>query len=150
MNLYINIGCRKRLHHFHWCSISDAMAFFKHLPFNGIQFVCQYLLPAKFAKVMFLHVSVICPRGGRGWGVVVSQHALQVSRPTPKGEVEGSGQGEGVSRPTWGVSRPTPGGGACPGGSAPGGACSGGVPAPGGGCAGGTYPTVSNCFVNLG
>ena len=29
---------------------------------------------------------------------VVSQHALQVSRPTPRGEVEGSG---------WGVSRPT-------------------------------------------
>ena len=43
---------------------------------------------------------------------VVSQHALQVSRPTPKGEVEGSGLG-GVSRPTPGgmVSRPTPGGG---------------------------------------
>ena len=38
---------------------------------------------------------------------VVSQHALQVSRPTPRGEVEGSGQG--VSRPTpRGVSRPTP------------------------------------------
>ena len=34
--------------------------------------------------------------GGGGW--CVSQHALQVSRPTPKGEVEGSG---------WGVSRPT-------------------------------------------
>ena len=30
---------------------------------------------------------------------MVSQHALQVSRPTPKGEVEGSGLG-GVSRPT--------------------------------------------------
>ena len=26
-------------------------------------------------------------------GGVVSQHALQVSRPTPRGEVEGSGQG---------------------------------------------------------
>ena len=35
------------------------------------------------------------------WGGV-SQHALQVSRPTPKGELEGSGQGR--------VSRPTPGG----------------------------------------
>ena len=52
-----------------------------------------------------------------GGGVVVSQHALQVSRPTPKGEVEGN-QAWGVSRPTpkgevqgiWpgGVSRPTP------------------------------------------
>ena len=30
---------------------------------------------------------------------VVSQHALQVSRPTPRGEVEGSGL-VGVSRPT--------------------------------------------------
>ena len=26
-------------------------------------------------------------------GLVVSKHALQVSRPTPKGEVEGSGLG---------------------------------------------------------
>ena len=35
------------------------------------------------------------------WGEgVVSQHALQVSRPTPRGEVEGSGQGRGVSRLT--------------------------------------------------
>ena len=86
---------------------------------------------------MFLHVSVILltaclaglqgwgwvvsqhalqvSRGGGGWypsmpcrsGGVVSQHALQVSRPTPKGEVEGSGLG--VSRPTpRGVSRPIP------------------------------------------
>ena len=49
--------------------------------------------------------------------VVVSQHALQVSRSTPRGEVEGDLAG-GVSRPTakgrlrgiWpgGVSRPTP------------------------------------------
>ena len=31
---------------------------------------------------------------------VVCQHALQASRPTPRGEVEGSGWGEGVSRPT--------------------------------------------------
>ena len=54
-------------------------------------------------------------------GGVVSQHALQVSRPTPKGEVEGSGMGRRVSRPTpmgevegsglWGVSTPTPRGG---------------------------------------
>ena len=46
-----------------------------------------YHLQTKFAKVMFLHVSVILSGGG------VSQHALQVSRPTPKGEVEGSGRG---------------------------------------------------------
>ena len=40
-------------------------------------------------------------------GGVVSQHTLQVSRPTPKGGVEGSEMG--VSRPTpRGVSRPTP------------------------------------------
>ena len=67
---------------------------------------------------MFLHVSV-CPQGGGGvgrfpsmpcrWypsmpcrsprGRGVSQHALQVSRPTPKGELEGSGWGD-VFRPT--------------------------------------------------
>ena len=57
---------------------------------------------------------------------LVSQHALQVSRPAPRGEVEGSGLGGftrptpwggspgphlGVSRPTSrGVSRPTPSG----------------------------------------
>ena len=35
----------------------------------------------------------------------VSQHALQVSRPTPKGELEGSGQG-GLQTYTWGVSSP--------------------------------------------
>ena len=46
--------------------------------------------------------------GGGG----VSKHALQVSRPTPKEELEGFGGGWGVSRPTpsGGVSRPTPGG----------------------------------------
>ena len=44
----------------------------------------------KFVKVMFLHVSFILSTGG---GVVVSQHALQVYRPTPRGEVEGSGLG---------------------------------------------------------
>ena len=36
-------------------------------------------------------------RSPGGW--VVSQHALQVCRPTPRGEVEGSGLG-GFSRPT--------------------------------------------------
>ena len=59
----------------------------------------------------FLHVSVILFTGGGGeWYrvvsqhafQVVSQHALQVSRPTPKGEVEGSGQG-GLQAHTWGV-----------------------------------------------
>ena len=94
---------------------------------------------------MFLHVSVShsvqgegkgCPSMQCRWypsipcrssGGVVSQHALQVSRPKPRREVEGSGWG-GVSRPTprgevegsgWvglqahtqGVSRPTPWGG---------------------------------------
>ena len=47
-----------------------------------------------------------CPWGG---GVVVSQHALQVSRPTPREKLRGLAWG--VSRPTpRGVSRPTPGG----------------------------------------
>ena len=55
-----------------------------------------------WGKVMFLQVSVILFTGGvGGWWWVVSQHALQVSSPTTKGGVEGSGQG-GVSRPTWG------------------------------------------------
>ena len=72
---------------------------------------------------MFLHVSVIL---STGWGVVVSQHALQVSRPTPRGEVEGSGRGRGSPGPhprrklrglAWGVvSRPIPGGGLLQGG----------------------------------
>ena len=42
--------------------------------------------------------------------VGVSQHTLQVSRPTPKGEVEGSGLG-GLQAHTQGVSRTTPRGG---------------------------------------
>ena len=47
----------------------------------------------KFAKVKFLQVCVCPQRGGipaclaAGVQGVVSQHALQVSRPTPKGEV---------------------------------------------------------------
>ena len=76
---------------------------------------------------MFLHVSVILFAGeglvsqhalqqvSGGGGIPaclsrgVSQHALQVSRPTPRREVEGSGLGGGVSRPTpGGISRPTP------------------------------------------
>ena len=49
------------------------------------------------ATLCFLHVSVILFTAGE----VVSQHALQVSRPTPRGgEVEGSGRGGGFSRPT--------------------------------------------------
>ena len=50
----------------------------------------------------------------RSLGVVVSQHALQVSRPTPRGKLRGLAWGvsrptpEGLSRPTpMGVSRPT-------------------------------------------
>ena len=81
-----------------------------------------YRLQTKFAKVMFLRVSVILFTGGG-----VSQHALQVSRgwypsmpcrspgPHPMGKLRGLAWG--VSRPTprgkfrglaWGVSRPTP------------------------------------------
>ena len=56
---------------------------------------------------------MLCNRSPQG---VVSQHAFQVSRPTPTGEVEGSGLG-GFPGPhpgrklrglAWGVSRPTP------------------------------------------
>ena len=88
---------------------------------------------------MFLHVSVILFTGGVSQHALqvvsqhafqqvsrgVSQHALQVSRPTPRGEVEGSGWGGLQARPkgklrglawgglqahTWGsgVFRPTP------------------------------------------
>ena len=69
---------------------------------------CIYRPQTKFAKVMFLYVSVILSTGGEVVSQhalqLVSQHALQVSwggSPGlhPGGEVEGSGQG-GVSRPT--------------------------------------------------
>ena len=82
------------------------------------------LAPAKFAKVMFLHVSV-CPRGGLLWGV-----------PAP-GEVGLLPGGRGVP-PLEGCLLPggcllgggsAPRGVPAPGGSAPGGVCSGG-----GGC----------------
>ena len=82
---------------------------------------------------MFLHVSVILFTGGGwypsmhfGWypsmpcsrsrGGGVTQHALQVSRPTPRWEVEGSGQDGSPGPHPGGVSRPTPGGciPACP------------------------------------
>ena len=98
-------------------------------------------------------------------GGVVSQHALQVSRPTPRGEVEGD-LVRGISRPTpkgevegdlaRGVSRPTPGGvcswnGLLPrGGLVPGGAWSGGLcgdPSGMATAAGGTHPTgMHSCF----
>ena len=73
-----------------------------------------YRPQTKFAKVMFLHLSVSHSVHGGG---VVSQHALQVSRPTPRGEVEGYGLGGspgphqgGSPGPHWvgGFSRPTP------------------------------------------
>ena len=55
-----------------------------------IQTMCSYLRPQRsWGKVMFLHMFVILFTG-RWWAV---------SRPTPRGEVEGSGQG-GVSRST--------------------------------------------------
>ena len=99
--------------------------------------LCILLPPANevWGKVIFSEACVKNSiHGGGGGGIpaciaggipaclaaiqgVVSHHALQVSRPTPKGEVEGSGLG-GISRPTsrgklrglacgGGVSRPT-------------------------------------------
>ena len=58
----------------------------------------------------------------RSWGGGVTQHALQVSRPTPRWEVEGSGQGGSPGPHPGGVSRPTPGGciPACPEAAPPG------------------------------
>ena len=55
-------------------------------------------------KVMFLKVSVILFT----WGRLVFQHALQVSRPTPRGKLRGLG-GD-LQAHTREVSRPTPGG----------------------------------------
>ena len=58
----------------------------------------QYFLPpaTKLGQgYVFTRVCDPVHKGG-----VVSQHALQVSRPTPRGEVEKSGQGRGVFRPT--------------------------------------------------
>ena len=51
----------------------------------------------------------------RSPGRVISQHALQVSRPTPRGGVEGSGLGGSQAHTEGGFSRPTPGGGDSPG-----------------------------------
>ena len=50
--------------------------------------VCSMLI--YLALIIFTRV---CHSVHGGAGVVVSQHALQVSRPTPRGEVEGSGLG---------------------------------------------------------
>ena len=116
---------------------------------------------------MFLHVSVILFIGGG----VVSQHALQVSRPTPRGEVEGSDQLGGSPGPhprgklrglalgglqahtpgglqahNWGVSRLTPGGslGPHPRGSIP--TCTEADP-PMATAVGGMHPTgMRSCF----
>ena len=97
---------------------------------------CCYHPQTKFAKVMFLHMSV-CPQqegwypsmhcrspgphpGGRlrglAWGGGLQAHtqgklrglALGVSRSTPRGEVEGSGLGGSPDPHLGGVSRPTP------------------------------------------
>ena len=77
---------------------------------------------------------------------VVSQHALQVSRPTPRGEVEGSGWG-GLQAHTPGVSRPIPRGspGPHPGGCIP--ACTEADP-PMATAVGSTHPTgMHACYV---
>ena len=96
----------------------------------------HYRPQRSLGKVIFLHMSVILFTGG-----VVSQHALQVSRPTPRREVEG-GLAGGVSRPTHGeVSRPTPGG------SIP--ACTEADP-PTATAAGGTHPTgMHSCSISV-
>ena len=55
-------------------------------------------------QVVSQHALQVSRRGG------VSQHALQVSRPTPKGELVGSGWGGLQAHTHGGVSRPIPGG----------------------------------------
>ena len=90
------------------------------LPIDLTDNFYRFLSPAnEVCESLFLHVSV-CPRGGEVRGIPAClaggitaclaglrerrgafQHTLQISRPTPKGELEGSGLG---------VSRPTPGG----------------------------------------
>ena len=132
-----------------------------------------------WGKVMFFHVSVILFTGSipayiaggipvclAVWGLV-SQHALQVSRPTPRGEVEGSGLGKGspgthpgggevegsglggLQAHTGGISRPTPGRRGSPG-PHPGGipACTEADP-PMATAVGGTHPTgMHSCLVS--
>ena len=74
----------------------------------------NYRPQRSWGKFMFLHVSVILFTGGgipaclagfqahtRGGGELEGSGWGDVSRPTPKGEVEGSGLEGGVSRPTW-------------------------------------------------
>ena len=130
-----------------------------------LKIVYFYCPQRSWGKVIFSQVSVILfTEGGypsmpfsRSPGGVVSQHALQVSRPTPRGKFRGIWP-EGVSRPTpkgevegdlaRGVPRPTPRG-VCSGG---------GVPGPGDVCgdplgmataAGGTHPTgMHSCDSN--
>ena len=81
-----------------------------------------YRPQTKFAKVMFLHVSVILSRGrvvSQHTLQVVSQHALQVSRPIPRRKLRGLAWGGGLQAHTQGklrglarvVSRPTLSGG---------------------------------------
>ena len=69
---------------------------------------CYYRPQTKFAKVMFLHVSV-CPRGGWGWypSMPCSRGwyprmpcSRGASKPTPRGKLRGLARG--VSRPTSG------------------------------------------------
>ena len=83
--------------------------------FSFCRSLCCYRPQRSWGKVMFLHVSVILFMGsGVGWGHalqqvwgVVSQHYLQVSRPTSRGKLRSLARG--VSRPTpGGISRSTP------------------------------------------
>ena len=109
---------------------SICMFFFITARKRSLQMLCFYTC---LSVILFTRgggasipacIAVFCPQGG-----VVSPHALQVSRSTSRGQVEGSGLVGGVSRltprgqvegsglgggslqaHTRGVSRPTPGG----------------------------------------
>ena len=76
---------------------------------RGAPTVCNYHPQTKFAKVMFLHLSVSHSiHWGRGWGWYPSMHYRS---PGPHPGEKLRGLALGVSRPTPGeVSRPTPGG----------------------------------------
>ena len=89
--------------------------------YTYLRVICHFYRPqTKFAKVMFLHLSVshsVHREGGLGPGPGGRLGGLaggMVSRPRPMGEVEGSGWGSrltlggGVQTHTQGVSRPTP------------------------------------------
>ena len=114
-------------------------------------------------QVVSQHALQQVSRGGGGWypsmpcrfpgphpGGMLRGLSRGVSRPTPKGEVEGSGLG-GFSRHTPGgcVSRPTPRGvspGPHPGGCIP--ACTEADPPPTATAAGGTHPTgMHSCYL---